>query len=235
MGAPLVVHISAGVLGLVAGFIALSVAKGGSLHKRSGIAFVYLMVVLGLTGAAIAAVELTRPVHKPALPATFLMGVFTAYLVVTALTAVRPPSVWGRRIDLVGMPVALMIGLAHLALAARALRMSGGAFDMVTTVGFIFGTIALIAAVSDFRILKSAPLTGAKRIARHLWRMTLALWVAALSFSPRLTRGLPKALHPYVMLPALGVLLALIYWMWRVRYRKSFRGLIGVAVPHTKG
>lgn len=232
MGLPLIIHIAAGVSGLLTGFIALGVGKGGGLHRRSGLLFVYLMVVLGLSGAAIATVQLTRPVHKPALPATILMGVFTAYLVVTALTTVRAPSLWGRRIDVMGIPVAAVIGVSQIALAALALRSSGYVFDMITVVGLGFGTIALVAAASDLRIIRSVPLVGTKRIARHLWRMTLALWVATLSFSPRLSRGLPKALHPYVMLPVLGVTLALVYWMWRVRYRKSFRGLITAGMPH---
>jgi len=36
-----------------------------------------------------------------------------------------------------------------------------------------------------------------------------------------------------VAVPILGVLGAMLYWLWRVRYRKSFRGLIGVAVPRS--
>ena len=89
----------------------------------------------------------------------------------------------------------------------------------------------LLAAGSGLLIIRSAPLRGAKRIARHLWRMTFALWIVALSFFPRLTKFMPKPFGPLVAVPVLAVLIALIYWMWRIRFRQSFRGLRGVATP----
>lgn len=52
----LLVHIAAGALALVAGFVALSAAKGWRLHRKSGLVFVGAMLVMGLTGAGIAAV-----------------------------------------------------------------------------------------------------------------------------------------------------------------------------------
>jgi uncharacterized membrane protein len=234
MTVPLIVHVSAGLAGLLTGYIALFAAKGGSLHRRSGLLFVYVMVVMALTGAVIAVWELSRPSPKSGLEATSLMGLFTAYLVVTALTAVRSPSIWSRRLDLIGLPLATAIGVGQLALGIRALTdPDSRQIVMLTTVELIFGTIALIAAASDFRIIRSVPLTGTKRIARHLWRMLLALWVAALSFFPRLSKFFPKPLGSLVAVPMLVVLVALIYWMWRIRFRKSFRGLIGVVETRT--
>jgi uncharacterized membrane protein len=234
MTLPLIVHVSAGLAGLVTGFVALSVTKGGALHRRSGLLFVYTMVVLALTGAAIAAFELFRPGHHSGLEATTLMGLFTAYLVVTALTAVRPPGAWSRRLELIGLPLVTAIGVGQLALGVQALTSPDNRqIAILTTVEFIFGTIALLAAKSDLEIIRFGPRTGTKRIARHLWRMTLALWVAALSFFPRLSKFLPKPLGSFVALPMLAVFIALVYWMWRVRFRKSLRGLVGVATPRT--
>ena len=51
------VHILAGGLALLFGYVALSVAKGATLHRRSGMLFVYAMVTLSLTGMVISAVE----------------------------------------------------------------------------------------------------------------------------------------------------------------------------------
>jgi hypothetical protein len=220
---------------LVTGFVALGATKGSVLHRRSGTLFVYLMLVMALTGAGIAAVEASRPQPKSGILATMLMGLFTAYLVVTALTTIRPPSTWSRRVDLLAMPVAGAIGVAHLTLALRTLVATGDTQSgMITTVEIVFGSIVLLAAGSDLRLLRSsAPLIGAKRLARHLWRMTFALWIAAFSFFPRLTRFAPKPFGALVALPIIGVLGAMIYWLWRIRYRKSFRGLIGVAVPRS--
>jgi hypothetical protein len=164
-----------------------------------------------------------------------LMGLFTAYLVVTALTTIRPPSTWSRRLDLVGIPLAGAIGVGQWTLALRALVGVGSRQSaIITAVELVFGSIALLAAGSDLRRLRSsAPLFGAKRLARHLWRMTFALWIAAFSFFPRLTRFAPEPFGAVVALPIIGVLGAMIYWLWRIRYRKSFRGLIGVAVPRS--
>jgi uncharacterized membrane protein len=235
MSPALAVHVSAGMSALVTGFVALGAAKGSALHRRSGALFVSLMLVMALTGAAIAAVESSRSEPKPGIQATMLMGLFTAYLVVTALNTVRPPSEWSRRLDLLGVPVAGAIGVGQWTLALRAIVATGNTQSaMITAVELVFGSIAILAAASDLRRLRSsAPLTGTKRIARHLWRMTFALWIAAFSFFPRLTRFVPKPFGAVVALPILGVLGVMIYWMWRVRFRKSFRGLIGVAIPRS--
>lgn len=48
-------HIAAGGVALAAGALALTVRKGGRIHRRSGLWFVATMLVMGLTGAAIAA------------------------------------------------------------------------------------------------------------------------------------------------------------------------------------
>ena len=234
MTVPLAIHVAAGLAGITTGFIALSAAKGGALHRRTGLLFVYAMVLMSLLGAAIAAYEQAQPNPKAGLQGTVLMGIFTAYLVVTALTTVRPPSTWSRRLDRLGVLVATGVGISHLSLGTLALANPGNKqFIILTVVEFVFGSIALLAAASDFHIVRHGPRTGAKRITRHLWRMSLALWVAAFSFFPRLAKFLPVPMRSIVMAPGLIVLVVMLYWVWRVRFRKSFRGLIGVATPAT--
>ncbi len=44
----LVCHFGAALIALVAGTIALSVAKGGRLHKRSGLVFTGAMIATGV-------------------------------------------------------------------------------------------------------------------------------------------------------------------------------------------
>jgi hypothetical protein len=230
MSPALVVHITAGGSALLTGFVALGAAKGSRLHRRSGTLFFWAMLVMALTGAGIAAVEATRPEPKTGILATMLMGLFTAYLVVTALTTVRPPSTWSRRLDLLGVPLATAIGVSLFTLGIRAL--GGDQFPMLTAVEFVFGVIALLAAGSDLRLIRSGQSPrGVQRIARHLWRMTFALWIATFSFAPRLTRFVPKPFGMVTMVPVLVVLALMFYWLWRVRYRRSFRGLVGVVAP----
>lgn len=228
MPALLIIHIAAGIGGLAAGYTSLFATKGGALHRKSGLLFVGLMATMGLTGAVIAQLELTRRVHKPGLQATMLMGLFATYLVVTALTAVRPPRTASRAIAVLSMLAAAGIGLAQLTLGIRGLvHPDPSEVGPITAVELFIGAIALLAAASDLRIIRSAPHAGVKRIARHLWRMTFALWIAAASFFPRLTRFVPAPFGGVIAVPIVAVLAALAYWMWRVRFRRSFRGLLG--------
>jgi len=53
----LAVHFAAGLVAIVTGTVALAVAKGGRLHKQSGLVFTWAMVVLGLTAAGIGLYE----------------------------------------------------------------------------------------------------------------------------------------------------------------------------------
>ncbi|MEO8337393.1 MAG: hypothetical protein ABI664_20620 [bacterium] len=229
MTVPLVVHVAAGACGLATGFLALGAAKGSLLHRRSGLLFVYVMVVMALLGTVIAATMLAQGIRKPALDTTVFMGLLTAYLVVTALTTVRTPGTWPRRLDLIGLPLATAVGIGLITLGVRALTIPDARqASMITWVEFIFGSVALLAAASDLRILRSVPLTGSRRIARHLWRMTFALLIAVFSFTPRLDKFIPKSFGPVWAVPILVVLIALIYSMWRVRFRNSLRGLIGL-------
>jgi len=45
------IHIVAGGLAIVLGAVALSVKKGGTIHRRSGLLFVYAMLVMGTSMA----------------------------------------------------------------------------------------------------------------------------------------------------------------------------------------
>lgn len=86
------VHVAAGGLAIVLGAAALSARKGGTVHRRSGMLFVYAMLVMG-TSASI--LGLLKSPTDPNVPAGFL----TAYFVGTALTTLRPVSPWTRRFD----------------------------------------------------------------------------------------------------------------------------------------
>jgi uncharacterized membrane protein len=48
------VHITAGGLAILLGGVALAVRKGGTLHRRSGILFVYAMLTMGISGSILA-------------------------------------------------------------------------------------------------------------------------------------------------------------------------------------
>ena len=78
------IHILAAGLGLMSGYAALFAAKGATLHRRSGILFVYSMVAM--CGSAIVMAVMKGQITN------VVAGVLTAYLTVTALTTMRPRS-----------------------------------------------------------------------------------------------------------------------------------------------
>ena len=122
------------------------------------------------------------------------------------------------------MLVALGVGFSSLAFAFEAIANGGARQGMPAFPFFLFGIVALLASAGDFRLLRSGSPQGAARIARHLWRMCVALLIAALSFFIGQSDEFPPALRimPLLALPMLIVLGALFYWLWRVRVRRTW-------------
>jgi hypothetical protein len=216
------VHILAGSLALASGYVALGAAKGAVLHRKSGMLFVYAMLTMCVFGALIAMVRGVAPaVNIPA-------GALSAYLVITALTTVRPLAASARWLDPALMLVALTVGLTSLTFAFQAVANGGMRNGMPAFPFFLFGIVGLVAGVSDVRLLRSGALQGASRLARHLWRMCFALFVAALSFFIGQAKVIPKPIriYPLLALPVLAVLVTMFYWLWRIRIRRSLRGIV---------
>ena len=222
------VHVLAGAVGLLTGFIALFVVKGGRLHRRSGMIFVYAMVVMGLLGSLIAAVQQTAP------GANVPIGLLTAYLVVTALTAVRPTTSRWVEFGLLALAAAVtatLVTFGSIALSSP----RGSLYGMPAAPFYIFAAIGALAAGGDLRVLRSGgvqALRGTPRLVRHLWRMSTALLIAAFSFFLGQAKVIPKPIriYPLLAVPPLVVLVTLLYWLWRVRAKRSTRGAaIGAA------
>lgn len=207
---------------MVSGFAALYAFKGGRLHRKSGTLFVYAMLVMSLTGAAIA-------VGRPGAAMNIPAGLVTAYLVITSLLTVHPPSAEARRVARGAMLAAFGLGVASMVAAA----VSAGRGN----IGFVFpllmfGILALSAGVGDRRMLQAGGLAGRARIKRHLWRMCVALSIAAGSFFLGPVRRIPEPLRiPALRLIPLVVLLTMMYWLWRYRRPRISRDAVGVTAP----
>jgi hypothetical protein len=219
----LLVHAVAAGLGLVLGSVALFAAKGGTLHRKSGLLFVYAILTMSLTGAGMAA--FTGNVGN------VVAGLLTAYLVITALITVRPSTSGLRRLEVGAMLMALALGMTCVALGFQALASANGTrFGIPFVVFFMFGTVALLAGIGDIRMIRSGGLRGVHRLTRHLWRMCYALWIATASFflgpRARVAKVLPEPLlNPALLaLPVLLVLVVMFYWLWRVRIRRDPSG-----------
>lgn len=216
----LLVHILTASLGLLSGYIALSVAKGAPLHRKIGMLFVYVMLTMSLTGMLISAVEGVAPAIN--IPTALL----TSYLVITSLTTVRPAA--SRRVDVAAMVMGLVVGLVGITLALAAIGKGGREVGMAYPL-VLFGAIAFLASGGDRRVIRAGGLRGAPRLARHLWRMCLALFIASIAFF--LGPDRVPAMIRTTALRAAGMLLpilAMTYWLWRIRARRVVRGVAGV-------
>lgn len=218
----LAVHFAAGLVAIVTGGIALGVAKGGRSHKQSGLAFTYAMIVLGLTAAAIGAYE--------KVPSQVFAGLLAAYLVFTGMTTVKPLPGIGQRVN-----VALML----LAFAYAVTNLYAGSVEWldptVEVVGrprvvppLVIGSVMLLAAIGDLRAIRAGGLRGTRRLARHLWRMCFALFVATGSFFLGQMKVIPEPVRivPLLLLLGFAPIVFLFYWMWRVRVRGRLTGVV---------
>jgi hypothetical protein len=147
-----------------------------------------------------------------------MMGAFTFYLVSTGWAVVhRKPGETGR----FEIGAAVFAGLLAAGGVTYAWLNSQGPHPLPVPEGpviDIFAALVTMAAVLDVRVIRAGGLAGAARVTRHLWRMTLALLIAAVSFAGQ-PKAIPSFLHhsPLVLLPAAAVFIALIYWLVRIR------------------
>ena len=215
----LLIHFGGGLLGLASGAVAVATPKGGRTHRRAGMLFVIGMITGGIFAAGIALYERNY--------GSVIGGTFTAYLVFTALTTVKPLG--GRNAHATNVALMLLaFGLALIQLTFAVLAINKPVRGVPTPMIFFIGTVALLAAIGDWRLLRAGSVTGARRLARHLWRMCFGLFIASGSFFFGQVKFLPKALRITPLLAALGIapLIVLLYWMWRIRLRKRLQGMI---------
>ncbi len=162
---------------------------------------------------------------EKAVRCTAASGLMTVYFTITALTAVRPPSTklkWltiGAMMRAIVLAVRTMIG-GVIAFQQPRGMLNGAPFFML----FFLGIVLSLSAFGDLRVLRTGPLHGRKRLARYLWRMCFALFIAAGSFfsiRARVAVILPDVINilPVRMAMLLMPFAAMFYWLWRIRAR----------------
>jgi hypothetical protein len=223
------IHIAAGGLAMVLGFMALFARKGGTIHRRSGLLFVYAMLVMGISASILG----FR--NSPA-DGNVMAGLMTAYFVGPALTTVRPSSPWTNRINATALTIAVGLALLAIVGGVRAVNSplispGGVPFRTIGVMSFILATVLLLAAAGDVRIMRFGLPRGGPRLARHLWRMCFALFIAAGSFfsiRERVAAILPEPFTtgPMRALPFVLLFGAMFYWLWRVRGRRPLPVLV---------
>lgn len=215
----LMTHIGGGTAGIISGYVALLSRKGEWLHRAAGKVFFVSMLAMAAIGASVS------PFLPVPQPGNVAVGTLTFYLVATSWMTIRRKDGGIGRFEVGGFLVALIVAVAAAVLALKA------ANSPTHTLGgqpmqafYIFALVAAICAALDLKVILKGGISGAPRIARHLWRMCMALTSASVSFFLGQQKFLPAALHgsPLLFVPALAPLALMAFWLIRVRLTNWF-------------
>jgi uncharacterized membrane protein len=210
----LLLHITGGTVAMVAGAVALVSRKGDNLHRVAGTVFFLAMLVMAGIGATVA------PFLTDGQRPNTVAGVLTFYLVLTAWTTVQRQDGGVSRFAIVGFAVALGSAIAGLLFAIEAQASPTGTIDDSPPQAFyLFMIMGGMAAATDLKVILRGGISGAPRIARHLWRMCVGLFIASGSFFLGQQQMLPSFMRGtlWQFAPVLAPLLFMIYWLVRVR------------------
>jgi uncharacterized membrane protein len=208
----LIVHIGAGIVAILAGFAAMLVRKGSGLHHAAGNLFVAAMLIM----AAMAVFLAFRIPQRGNIGG----GALAFYLVATAWMTVRRKEGTIGRFEIAAFLGALGIAAMMLVFGLQAAASATGRLDGYPPAPYLFiAALASLFAAFDLDMILRGGVSGTRRIARHLGRMGLALFVASGSFFIGQQKVMPAWMHGSPVLLALGAapLALTIFWLIRIR------------------
>ncbi len=214
----LLLHIASGTLGMLSGFVAVFLRKGSRRHGMVGNVFVVSMLILGASGVYLAFAS-SKIGNVPG-------GALTFYLVATAWMTARRRDAETSVFDWAALLFSLAIAAVTVTWGIEAARSSTGMqYGYPPGPYFFLGVVTVLAIVGDARVLVRHGISGTQRIARHLWRMCFALFVAASSIFLARAQVFPVFLQKTGALVFLSVLplLLMIFWLIRVRFEGAYR------------
>lgn len=228
----LLVHILGGVLALPSGAAAMIFRKGSRGHVLAGKIFVGSMLTMSAVATYLAIVR-----HESS---NIGAGITTFYLIGTAWLTARRKDGETQRFDWALLLIPLVLGSLTWMTGIEIVRSGASEKDGVPVgMTFFFGSMLLLAAAGDVRMVLRGGVAGTKRIARHLWRMCFGLFIASGSFffggnnrPLRLLKAVGIGQHLPAALFSLGLYLVLtilplallIFWLIRVRFRNAYLG-----------
>ncbi|HSK45262.1 MAG TPA: hypothetical protein VLA83_15395 [Candidatus Binatia bacterium] len=214
----LLLHICAGTLGVLSGFTAAFLRKGSPRHRAAGNVFVIAMLSLGATGAYLAFMKSQT--------GNFFGGVLTFYLVATGWRTARRRESGTNIFDWIGFVAALLIGVVMVANGFKAAHSPRESLAGVPVAMYFFmGSIPLIAAAGDLRMLLRGGISGTQRLARHLWRMCFGLFIASGSIFAARPHLFPALMRKSGVLYLLTVmpLILMVFWLVRIRWAGGYK------------
>ncbi len=213
----LLLHIVSGTLGMLSGFVAVFLRKGSRQHGLAGNVFVIAMLSLSASGVFLALMK--------SQPGNVLGGSLTFYLVATAWITARRRD--GKPGILDWSALVLVLGLAAVEVTwglEAAMSPTGLKHEYPAGPYFFLGSVSVLAAAGDVRMLVRKGISGTHRIARHLWRMCFALFIAAASIFLARQQVFPVILRKAGVLFLLSFLPLglMIFWFLRVRFSNAY-------------
>jgi uncharacterized membrane protein len=197
------VHVTLGTISILSGSAALFFRKGDGPHRAAGT--VFFLAMLGMCAAALPVAVVKQQYVNVAAAS------FTLYLVATAWkAAVRKDGQTGS--------FETVAFLAGASVAAVALTYGATIAKDEAPFFYVFGGLAALATMMDASVIARGGVSGVQRIARHLWRMCLAMFVATGSFFLGQQKVMPEFMlgSPVLIALALAPLVVMIFWLVRV-------------------
>jgi len=211
-------HICAGISALLSGAVAMSFRKGSREHRVAGNVFVISM--LSMATAAVYLAFMKSQVTN------MLGGVLTFYMVTTAWLTARRKDGDKSIFDWVALLFELVVGSAQMTFALQAAYSPTGLkYGYPASMFLPMGCVVLLAAAGDIRMLARGGISGTPRIARHLWRMCFAMFIATGSFFLGQQQVFPDFIRKtnVLLLPAFLPLVLVIFWLVRVRFANAYK------------
>jgi hypothetical protein len=213
----LIAHITGGGVGLLSGAVALLSRKGARLHRTTGNVFFVAMLIMSAIGGSVAPL---LPQRSSVVPA-----ILTFYLVATGWMTVRRKEGGIGLFELGALLVALGAAATGVMFGLQAVNSPTGLLDgQDPSTYYVFAAIVAFAAAMDVGVIWRGGVSGAQRIARHVWRMCVALLIAAISFFLGQQQVFPASLRdsPILFAPEIAILGLMIFWLLRVRLTGRF-------------
>lgn len=201
------IHIIIGVVGLVAGMIALLTKKGSQPHILAGRTFAICVVIVSITSAVLLSVRMIPPLMMAAMTAVYAVG--------TAILALRTATPNVKKIEY-GLSIAECLVIAVFVYISIPQVMQGN----IPPIGpLAILAIPIILLVGDYNFYRNPEQRPRMRVFRHLSRMIWALIVAIrapiVEFNVVLQIPTPIILFaPLIVAPVLIVL-----------FRSQYRGI----------
>jgi len=159
-------------------------------------------------------------------PGNILGGTFTFYLVATAWMTAKRRDEKGSNFDWAALLLVLAVVATELTFAFQAMRSQTGLkYGYPAGPYFFMGSVALLALAGDVRMLVRGGVSGTQRIARHLWRMCFAWFIASASIflaRPHLFPALMRKSGVLYLLTLLPLML-MIFWLVRIRWASAYK------------